>query len=292
MRYVLVCLACLTLVLTGCQVQPVATAASAAPATTSTEEMTTTEEMTSTVVMTAAELSVPFEAIQLILELAPGDQTPLHTHGGPDLITVLEGEVTLRLEATGEETVYGAGEFWTETPGMVHVASNAGQDTARIAAAFLLPEGASLTTVKEGASSGDMPPGPTVVSRSSMSVTESLGNFEVIQLILELVPGAQTPLHSHGGPDLITLLAGEVTVHLEATGVDTVYGAGELWTETPGAIHMVSNTRQETARMAVVFLLPEGATLTTAKEGANSADMPPGPTVVYRTSMPITTVGE
>jgi quercetin dioxygenase-like cupin family protein len=125
-----------------------------------------------------------------------------------------------------------------------------------------------------------------------MKTAEISVPFEVIQLILELAPGAQTPLHSHGGPDLITLLAGEVTVHLDATGVETVYNAGEFWTETPGVIHMVSNTGQETARMSVVFLLPEGATLTTVKEGASSGDMPPGPTVVYRTSMAVTTVGE
>jgi quercetin dioxygenase-like cupin family protein len=134
-------------------------------------EHTSTEEITSTEEMTTVAISVPFEAIQLILEFAPGAETPLHSHGGPGLVTVLEGEVTHRPQETGEETVYSVGEFWLETPGMVHVASNAGQENARTAAIFLLPEGASLTIAQEGTSSGDMPPGPTVVYRTSMSVT-------------------------------------------------------------------------------------------------------------------------
>ena len=74
-------------------------------------------------------------------------------------------------EATGEETVYGPGEFFTETPGALHVAGNAGQENARLAAIFLLPEGASLTTVADGTSSDDLPPGPTVISSTSFSVT-------------------------------------------------------------------------------------------------------------------------
>src|SRR4051794_38026048 len=259
---------------------------------TSTEAMTSTEEMTSTGTTAAAAISVPFEAVQLILEVAPGAQTPLHTHGGPGVVTVLAGEVTHRPEATGVETVYGAGETWIETPGMFHVVSNAGQENARMAAIFLLPQGASLTTAKAGTSSADMPPGPTVVSRTSMSVTKSLGNFEAIQLILELAPGAQTPPHSHGGPDLITVLDGEVTLHLDATGEETVYGPGEFWTETPGLIHVASNAGKETAHMAALFLLPEGASLTTVKQGMSSTYMPPGPTVVSRTSMSVTTTEE
>src|SRR6478735_6805755 len=98
MRYLFVCLACFILVLTGCISQPAAPVAPAAPAATSTEGMTSMEEMTSTETITetmkGAQVSVPFEAIQLILELAPGAQTPPHSHGGPDLITVLDGEVT------------------------------------------------------------------------------------------------------------------------------------------------------------------------------------------------------
>jgi quercetin dioxygenase-like cupin family protein len=121
--------------------------------------------------MTSAAISVPFEAIQVILEFAPGSWSPVHSHGGPVLITVLEGEITYRPEATGEEIVYRAGDFWTEEAGALHVAGNAGQENVRVAALYLVPEGASMTTVAEVTPTVDPPPGPTIVSRTSMTVT-------------------------------------------------------------------------------------------------------------------------
>jgi len=150
------------LLLTSCQVAPAPPPAAPATVTeeatptaeateeaapsaeiTTTEAMTPTEEITPTEEMTAA-VSVPFEAIQIILEYDPGSWSPPHTHGGPTLATVLEGEVTVRKKATGAETVYGAGEFFTEGVGEVFGAGNAGQEKARLAALFLLPEGANL----------------------------------------------------------------------------------------------------------------------------------------------------
>ncbi len=331
MRYVFACLACLVLVLAGCQVAPVAPAdtgtsteeiapteevTSTEEATeepteeavpteevtsteavtetegmTSTEELTPTEEITSTEEMTAAALSVPFEAVQVILEFAPDSATPPHSHGGPVLVTVLEGEITVRPEATGEETVHGVGDFFIEEVGDILVAGNAGQENARAAALFLLPEGASMTTVQDGTNTGDLPPGPTTVSRTSMSVTESLGNFEAAQVILDLAPGSWTPPHTHGGLVLVTILEGEVTERDEVTGEETVYGPGEFWTEEAGHLHAAGNAGQENVRLAVVFLLPEGASMTMVEDGTSTDDLP-GPTIVSTTRMSVTTAAE
>jgi quercetin dioxygenase-like cupin family protein len=137
---------------------------------TPTEELTPTEGITSTEVMTAA-VSVPFEAVQVIIELAPGAWTPLHTHGGQVLVTILEGEVTERDGVTGEETVYSPGEFWTEEAGELHAAGNDGQQKARMAALFLLPAGANLTMAEGGAATEDLPPGPTLVSLTRIPAT-------------------------------------------------------------------------------------------------------------------------
>jgi quercetin dioxygenase-like cupin family protein len=137
---------------------------------TETEGMTPTEEITSTEEMTTAAVTLPFEAVQGIVELAPGAWTPPHTHGGPVLVTILEGEVTERNEMTGEENVYGPGEFWIEATGHLHAAGNAGQENVRLAVVTLLPEGASLTMVEDGAATEDLP-GPTVVSLTRMPVT-------------------------------------------------------------------------------------------------------------------------
>ncbi len=50
----------------------------------------------------------PYELVHLVLDFAPGAWTPLHTHGGQGIVTVLAGTMTRRAE--GAETVYRAGE--------------------------------------------------------------------------------------------------------------------------------------------------------------------------------------
>jgi quercetin dioxygenase-like cupin family protein len=230
--------------------------------------------------------------VQLILDFAPGAWTPPHTHGGAGLVTVLEGELTRRDDMTGEETVYAPGEFWIEVPGHVHAAGNAGQENARAAVTFLLPKGASLTTVKEGTNTGDLPPGPTPAARTAMTITEGLGNFEAIQLVLDFAPGTWTPPHSHGGPVLVTILEGQLTLRDDMTGEETTYAPGEFWIEEPGYIHAAGNAGQENARAAVIVLLPTGASQTTAKEGINTGDLPPGPTAAHRTGMPMASAAE
>ena len=125
-----------------------------------------------------------------------------------------------------------------------------------------------------------------------MPVSESLSNFEAIQIILEYAPGSWSPPHTQGGPTLATVLEGEITVREVATGAETVYGAGEFFTEDVGEVFSAGNAGQEKARLAALFLLPQGASLTTVQEGTATEDMPPGPTIIYRTSMPATTAAE
>jgi quercetin dioxygenase-like cupin family protein len=242
--------------------------------------------------MAAREVSVPFAAIQVINDFVPGAWHLAHWHGGPGLFTVLEGELTLRDEETGEETTYAAGESWIEEIGHVYAVGNEGQEKARIGIVFLLPEGASMRTDKEGTSTGDLPPGPTPVYRTTMTMTASLGNFEAIQVINDFAPGAWTPPHWHGGPVLLTVLEGELTLRDEETGEETTYAAGESWIEEIGHVMAVGNEGEVKARVAIIFLLPEGASLTTGKDGTATDALPPGPTPVYRTSMPVATAAE
>ena len=89
-------------------------------------------------------LDGPYEVVHLVLDFAPGAWTPLHTHGGQGIVTVLEGTMTRRAE--GAETVYRPGEGWVE-PGVAHQAGNAGTGPASVMVTFLLPQGAPLTTV-------------------------------------------------------------------------------------------------------------------------------------------------
>src|SRR5215203_322975 len=52
------------------------------------------------------------EILQTVLDFAPGAWTPLHTHGGPVYVTVLEGTITVR--EAGSDTTFAAGDGWAE----------------------------------------------------------------------------------------------------------------------------------------------------------------------------------
>jgi len=69
-----------------------------------------------------------YDLITNILEFPAGAGVANHVHGGNVLVTVLNGEMTLREKGT--EKVVKASESWTEYPGNVHSVVNAGIATA------------------------------------------------------------------------------------------------------------------------------------------------------------------
>ena len=230
-----------------------------------------------------AELAGEFELVQLIVDFPPGTWTPAHTHGGMLLVTVLKGEQTVR-DAQGVEKTYKAGESFTETPGEYLEIGNAGQDLVTVSAVALLPKGATLSTTKEGVSTDNAPPGPTTVYKTSLVVTEPLGEFDLVQLVVDFPSGTWTPAHTHGGKLLVTVLNGEQTVRNEQ-GTETIYKAGESFTETPGEYLEIGNAGQDLVTVSALALLPKGATLSTTKEGISTDNAPPGPTTLYKNSL-------
>ena len=230
-----------------------------------------------------AELVGEFELVQLIVDFPPGTWTPAHTHGGMLLVTVLSGEQTVR-DAQGVEKVYKAGESFVEHPGEYLEIGNAGQDLVTVSAAALLPKGAALSTTKEGVNTDNAPPGPTTVYKTSLAVTEPLGEFELVQLIVDFPSGTWTPAHTHGGELLVTVLSGEQTVR-DAQGGEKVYKAGESFTEYPGEYLEIGNVGQDLVTVSALALLPKGATLSTTKEGISTDNAPPGPTTLYKNSL-------
>ncbi|MCB0063452.1 MAG: cupin domain-containing protein [Caldilineaceae bacterium] len=228
-----------------------------------------------------AELSGEFDLVQLIVDFPPGTWTPAHTHGGMLLVTVLQGEQTVRDEQ-GNETIYKAGESFTETPGEYLEIGNAGQELVTVSAAALLPKGATLTTTKEGVNTDDAPPGPTTLYKNVLAVAEPLGAFDLVQLVVDFPAGTWTPSHTHGGELIVTVLNGEQTVRDEQ-GAEKTYKAGEAFTETPGKYLEIGNAGQALVTVSALALLPKGGTLTTTKEGVNTDNAPPGPTTLYKT---------
>jgi quercetin dioxygenase-like cupin family protein len=227
-----------------------------------------------------AELAGDGEVVQLIVDFAAGAWTPSHTHGGMLVVTVRNGELTVRDEQ-GTETIYKPGESFVEEPGVYLEIGNAGTDVASVATVALLPTGANLTTTKEGISTDDAPPGPTVVYQHRQAVTKPLGEFELHQLISDFAPGAWTPAHTHGGMLVVMVMNGELTVRNEQ-GTETIYKAGEAFVETPGEYLEIGNAGADVASVSTAALLPKGAKLTTVKEGISTDQIPPGPTLLYQ----------
>ena len=212
-----------------------------------------------------------FDVINLVLDFAPGAQTPVHTHGGHGIATVLEGEIVHRPQG-GEARRLVAGESFLETPGNPHAAGNESQAKARMAFTVLLPKGAAVTTVA-GDPSLEVPPGPTVVYRTSFEAANPAATFDLVNLVLDFAPGASTPLHSQGGQGMVTVLEGEV-VHRPDGGAERRVVAGESFMETPGHAHTAGNTSGAKARILFTVLLPKGAELTTVVAAPAPAPQP------------------
>ncbi len=88
-----------------------------------------------------------FDVVNQEVDFAPGAWTPVHTHGGPAYITVLEGSMTTKVN--GEEKNYQTGQSWVEYPGQYFAVGNTGTAEAKTFVTFLLAKGAPLTTLQQ-----------------------------------------------------------------------------------------------------------------------------------------------
>ena len=218
----------------------------------------------------------PFDLVQLVQVFPPGARTPLHAHGGQGLVTVLQGELTQTV--AGVETRYKAGESFVEHANEAMQVSNTTDTQAIMVVTFVLPQGAPLTTVHEEGGTAPQAPGPVVFSRHQLAVTNAPGQFDLVQLVQAFAPGARTPVHSHGGQGLVTVLEGEITQVVG--GIETRYKAGERFVENANEVMQVSNNGNVLGVMVVTFVLPKGAPLTTVQAPAPAPEPAPAPAPV------------
>ena len=203
-----------------------------------------------------------FDLVQVVQELAPGAETPPHSHGGNGQATVLEGEVVLKVG--DKETRYTAGQGFVETADEKMQVLNTGTTRARFAVAFVLPKGAAFST-PAGTSAK---PGPTVLSKHQTSINQA-GPFDLVQIVQKFAPGAETPPHSHGGDGQVNVVDGEF--ELRTAGGTKRYSAGQGFTETAGQAMQLANVGSTEATMVVAFVLAKGAELTTARTAVELA---------------------
>jgi len=200
-----------------------------------------------------------YDLIYLVLDFAPGAAIPLHYHGGPATVVGMDGELTLRPHDAPEKKL-GPGAVVTEMRGAHHVMINTSSANARILAVVLLPKGGELTTVVD--TSANPPPGPTVPFQGAYPITVAAGEYELVNLVLDFAPGAEIPLHFHGGPAVVVGMDGELTLRPQGSP-ERKLGPGDVVNEKMGAIHVMTNTSSANARILAGVLLPKGAELTT-----------------------------
>ena len=217
-----------------------------------------------------------FDLVQVIQELAPGAETPPHSHGGDGLATVLSGEVVLKVG--DKESPFSAGETFSEKADEEMQVLNPGTAPARFVVAFVLPKGSAFSTP-----AGTSPkPGPTVLSKHQTPIDQA-GPFDLVQIVQKFAPGAQTPAHSHGGNGQVNVVDGDF--ELRTPGSTKRFTAGQGFTETADEPMQLVNVGATEATMVVSFVLPNGAELTTARGGVELAATGP------LTTFPLTAAG-
>ena len=86
------------------------------------------------------------EAVQTIVELAPGTTAPRHTHPGEEIIYVLEGTWEYAVEGKPPVTLK-AGDVLFIPAGTIHSARNVGPGRAAELATYIVEKGKPLIAV-------------------------------------------------------------------------------------------------------------------------------------------------
>ena len=201
----------------------------------------------------AAQAPAQYEIFQTILDFAPGAATREHSHGGPEFVTVIEGQLT-RVKGS-VETVFTAGQTFQEDVGTYFTVANRGNARAMAFATILLSPGQPVTI-----NHGDRPiPGqqPRTIASSRTTVPTQPAELDLQQRIIDFSAGAYAGPHRHSGPLLITQLSGEVVSR--AGDIEIRQQPGGTYVEAAGVEAEHRNVGRETATVAVTFLLPRGA---------------------------------
>src|SRR2546428_2853642 len=82
-------------------------------------------------------ISGGYSVIQQVLDFAPASQTLKNRHGGPRVVTGLQGEATITID--GVEKTYKVGDSFSLTTSQTKQALNPGTNGLMVAASFILP---------------------------------------------------------------------------------------------------------------------------------------------------------
>lgn len=204
---------------------------------------------------TTVPVDAPFELHQLVLDFVPGTVAPLHRHGGPGYITMLEGELTLLTD--GDENVYRAGESFVEVPESLYEGWNATDNLASLIVTYIVPEGHDVTTYVDSDSTRSGP-APQPVTQATFTEDDPPAGYQVVHYVMELVPEEWVSFHDERGRTYITVIEGALTIE-DADGARTTLQPSDTLTEGEGPGHRLGNTGDEPVWLAATLLVPEEA---------------------------------
>ena len=200
--------------------------------------------------------TVPFEAVQLVVDFPMGSRVARHVHGGPGYITTIENEMTMWIGADGGRT-YPVGESFVEPFRVVAEGASLSSAPSNLLVTYLIPVGSAVTTL-EGASAlpaGQLPPGAVPRFESRMRFDSAPGRYRVGHKLLTDEPEAWSVSEAPKANRLLTVVSGEVTVLSGAS--QQTYTAGQHWIERLGQAWLSGNTGSGPAVVAVSTTMPQ-----------------------------------
>lgn len=197
------------------------------------------------------------DLIQNVIDFGPSAASVVHIHSSPNLATVLQGQITVKMQASDKRA--DAGGMLVEPINEPLQAVNTGSGEAMVVVAFALPRGGKPTTPVAGR------PAPPTLNKTLYSSTLAgpgiNGPYSLVQQVLDFAPGSQSHKYRYGGPGLITVLQGQAAVSTD--GVEKTFSVGETFTEVPFQTVQLFNRGSSEVMLAATFMLPDNAQLTT-----------------------------
>lgn len=203
--------------------------------------------------------TVPFEAVQLVVDFPSGSRVGRHVHGGPGYLTMMDSEMTMTIGADAPRA-YGPNESFVEPFRIVAEGANLSAAPASLIVTYLIPVGDAVTTLTPAAGGapatalapGQLPPGAAPRFESRMRLDTAPANYRVGQMLQTYASGVWSMSEIAPAPRLLTVVSGDMLVLTGAS--ERTYKAGESWTETPGTAYLSGNLGTEDAVVAVTIV--------------------------------------
>jgi quercetin dioxygenase-like cupin family protein len=156
----------------------------------------------------------PYHAHQSMLHFPPGAEAPLHYHGGPGFITILQGELTLFED--GVENIYQAGDSLIETTDKLYKGGNYTDDDTVLMVTYLVPDGEEVTTIVDDPESPEPPEIVAVPLAETMQMFhDPPGSFDLIHTTASIAPGNGSDTETASGDVLLTVVTGNLDVSID-----------------------------------------------------------------------------